>query len=79
MDVSLLLLSDENVYMLLSFAQEYLMPDLMARCEHFLQKRLKKLGPYDPEHLNLLAIGSRHNLSGLTRVLIPKVANLGTV
>ncbi len=52
------------------------MPDLKAKCEHFLQKRLKKLGPYDPEHLNMLALASTHNLSGLTRVLIPKVANL---
>ncbi len=68
---------DENVDILLNFAQEYLMPDLMEKCEHFLQeKKSKKLDLSDPEYLNLLAIASMHNLSGLARDLIPKVANL---
>ncbi len=70
-----LFVSDENLNILLSFAKEYLMPDLMERCEHFLQEKSNKLGPSDPEHLNLLVIASTHNLSGLARVLIPKVAN----
>ncbi len=70
------LLSAENVDMLLTFAQEYLMPDLMGKCEHYLQEKTNKLGPCHPEHLNSLAVASTYNLSGLAKVLIPKVANL---
>ncbi len=52
------------------------MPDLVEKCEHFLQEKLKKLDPMDMGHLNLLAIASTHNLTGLARDLIPKVAIL---
>ncbi len=52
------------------------MPDLMEKCEHFLEEKLKKLGPSDPEHLRLLVLASTHNMKGLARDLIPKVANL---
>ncbi len=55
------------------------MPDLMEKCKHFLQEKSKKLDPLDPEHLNLLAIASTHNLSVVARDLIPKVANLSVV
>ncbi len=55
------------------------MPVLMEKCEHFLQEKLRKLDPSDPEHLDLLAAASTHNLSSLARDLIPKVANLSVV
>ncbi len=71
-----LIFLDGNVDVLLSFAQEYLMPDLLEKCEHFLQEKLKKLDPSDREHLDLLVLASTHNLRGLARDLIPKVANL---
>ncbi len=52
------------------------MQDLMEKCELFLQEKLKKLDPFDIKYLDLLVTASTHNLSGLVRDLIPKVANL---
>jgi hypothetical protein len=67
--------SDENVDLLLGFAEEYQLAELRGRCEDFLQRKLASIRAGELELLELLLLASKHRLGDLLRELLPKCLN----